>query len=43
MGSSPPNEHEAVDMRGTIVIVAVIAAIIVIVWFSVFLIFLSRN
>jgi hypothetical protein len=43
MGSIPPNEHEAMDMRGTITIVAIIAVIILIVWFSVFLIFLSRN
>lgn len=43
MGSSPPNEHEAMDMRGTITIVIVIAVIILIVWFSVFLIFLSRS
>lgn len=43
MGSSPPNEHDAVDMRGTIIVVIGIAVIILIVWLSVFLIFLSRN
>jgi hypothetical protein len=38
----PQTEHGDEDLRGTFAIVLIIGAIILVVWLSVFLLFLSR-
>lgn len=42
MGSNRAQTHDAVEIRGTIVFLVVIAVVILAVWFACFFIYLSR-
>jgi hypothetical protein len=39
----PEQTHDGMDLRGTLFIVFTIALIIAVVWFAVYLIFISRS
>ncbi len=40
--SEAPREHAEEDMRGTVFVIIVIAAIIIIVWLGVYVLYMSR-